>query len=103
MQQTTRPEAYSGTISKMTRVAILRCGKLPSFVNWEIPNLDELFEEDNLLVQGFETHSFQAEPVVWSDPGIDWDKFDAALIRSTWDYLDEQDRFLQILSVIETS
>jgi len=87
----------------MTRVAILRCGKLPSFVNWEVPNLDELFEEDNLLLQGFEAQGFQAQSVVWSRPHIDWNQFDVALIRSTWDYLDEQERFLHVLSQIETS
>jgi hypothetical protein len=87
----------------MTRLAILRCGKLPSFVNWEIPNLDELFEEDNLLVRGFQSAGFQAEPVVWNGPNIDWGQFDIAVIRSTWDYLDEQERFLQVLSQIEAS
>ncbi|HEX9387443.1 MAG TPA: hypothetical protein VF918_14060 [Anaerolineales bacterium] len=87
----------------MTRVAILRCGKLPSFINWEIPNLDELFEEDNLLLHGFEAQGFQAEPVIWNDPKIDWDQFDIALIRSTWDYLDEQEQFLQVLSKIDDS
>ncbi len=55
----------------MTRVAILRCGKLPSFVTWEIPNLDELFEEDNLLIRGFEKQGFQAQSVVWNDQEID--------------------------------
>jgi glutathione synthase/RimK-type ligase-like ATP-grasp enzyme len=87
----------------MTRIAILQCGKLPSFVNWEVPNLDELFEEDKLLLQGFHTQAFQAQPVVWSRSAIDWNQFDIALIRSTWDYLDEQERFLQVLSQIETS
>jgi glutathione synthase/RimK-type ligase-like ATP-grasp enzyme len=87
----------------MTRIAILRCGKLPSFVTWEIPNLDELFEEDNLLVDGFEAQGFQARPIIWSDPSIDWDQFDIALIRSTWDYLDDREHFLYVLSAIEAS
>jgi len=87
----------------MTRIAILRCGKLPSFVNWEVPNLEELFEEDNLLLKGFEARGFQAQSVVWSEPGIDWNQFDIALIRSTWDYLDEREQFLQVLSQIEAS
>ena len=87
----------------MRRVAILRCGKLPSFVTWDIPNLDELFEEDNLLIQGFRAGGFDAIPVVWNDPDIDWDQFDIALLRSTWDYLDEQERFLEVLSQIEAS
>lgn len=87
----------------MTRVAILRCGKLPSFVNWEIPNLEELFEEDHLLIDGFEARGIQAESVVWNRRDVDWDQFDLALIRSTWDYLDEQDQFLEVLAQIESS
>lgn len=87
----------------MTHIAILRCGKLPSFVTWDIPNLDELFEEDNLLIKGFEAQGFQASPVVWSDPNIDWNQFDIALIRSTWDYLDAPELFLNVLSKIEAS
>jgi glutathione synthase/RimK-type ligase-like ATP-grasp enzyme len=87
----------------MTHVAILRCEKLPSFITWDVPNLDELFEEDNLLIRGFEAQGFQASPVVWSDPSIDWDQFDIALIRSTWDYLDAAEQFLQVLSHIESS
>ena len=87
----------------MTRIAILRCGKLPSFVTWEIPNLDELFEEDNLLLRGFEAAGFDPSPVVWADTTVDWNQFDIALIRSTWDYLDEQEYFLRVLSEIEQS
>lgn len=87
----------------MTSVAILRCGKLPSFVNWEVPNLEELFEEDHLLIRGFERQGFNAKPVVWNDSHIDWTQFDIALIRSTWDYLDERQHFLQVLSQIENS
>ena len=87
----------------MTHIAILRCEKLPSFITWEIPNRDELFEEDNLLIRGFEAQGFQASPVVWSDPAIDWNQFDIALIRSTWDYLDASEHFLNVLSKIESS
>lgn len=87
----------------MKRVAILRCEKLPSFVNWEIPNLDELFEEDDLLIHGFQAQGVHAQPVVWNDPDTDWDRFDVALIRSTWDYLDDQEKFLHVLSQIESS
>src|SRR6185503_17958136 len=87
----------------MTHIAILRCEKLPSFITWEVPNLDELFEEDNLLIRGFEEQGVQASPVVWSDPNIDWNQFDIVLIRSTWDYLDASAHFLNVLSKIETS
>jgi glutathione synthase/RimK-type ligase-like ATP-grasp enzyme len=87
----------------LTRIAILRCGRLPSFITRDVPNLDELFEEDKLLQRGFEAQGFEAVPVVWNRPDIDWNEFDIALIRSTWDYLDEQELFLQVLSQIEAS
>lgn len=87
----------------MTRVAVLRCSKLPSFVTWDIPNLDELFEEDNLLIQGFQGQGIDARPVTWNDPDVDWKQFDLALIRSTWDYLDEREQFLNVLFDLETS
>ena len=85
------------------RIAILRCENLPSFVTWEIPNFDELFEEDKLLIRGFEAQGFQASSVVWTDPKINWNQFDIALIRSTWDYLDHPELFLNVLSKIESS
>ena len=30
----------------------------------------------------------------WDDPGVDWSVYDAALLRSTWDYVDRIDEFL---------
>jgi len=31
---------------------------------------------------------------VWDDPSVDWDRFDAVLIRTTWDYNDKREAFL---------
>jgi hypothetical protein len=33
--------------------------------------------------------------VVWNDPTVPWESFDAALIRSTWDYPDHVEDFLR--------
>jgi O-ureido-D-serine cyclo-ligase len=35
-----------------------------------------------------------AEVPCWDDPGVDWSRYDAALLRSTWDYVDRIDEFL---------
>ncbi len=35
-----------------------------------------------------------AETPCWDDPGVDWDRYDAALLRSTWDYVDRIEEFL---------
>ena len=87
----------------MTHIALLRCAQLPSFVTWEIPNLDELFAEDKLLQRGLEQVGFEVSIVSWRDPNIDWEQFDMALIRSTWDYLDHPEHFLKVLAQIEAS
>jgi hypothetical protein len=87
----------------MKRIAVLRWNTLPSFVTWDIPNTDELLAEDNLVLEGFKAHGFEAVSIVWIKPDMDWHDFDAALIRSTWDYIDETPRFLDALSRIEAS
>ena len=35
-----------------------------------------------------------ADTPCWDDPGVDWSNYDAALLRSTWDYVDRIDEFL---------
>src|SRR5687768_13360076 len=85
------------------RVAILRCQNLPSFVTWDIPNVDDLFSDDRLLVQEFTRRGIEASSVVWRDRDIDWNQFDLALIRSTWDYIDDREHFVAVLSEIEAS
>jgi glutathione synthase/RimK-type ligase-like ATP-grasp enzyme len=34
------------------------------------------------------------EPVVWTDPGTDWARFDLCLLRATWDYHERPAAFL---------
>jgi glutathione synthase/RimK-type ligase-like ATP-grasp enzyme len=84
-------------------IAILRCQDLPNFITWDIPNVDDLFHEDRLLITAFQERGFDASPVVWRDPDIDWARFDAALIRTTWDYIDNIEEFLRVLSTIDGS
>jgi glutathione synthase/RimK-type ligase-like ATP-grasp enzyme len=85
------------------RVAVLKCRKLPSFVTWEIPNVEDLFADDRMLIAELAERGVEAESVVWSDSSVDWDQFDLALLRSTWDYIDERERFLSVLAEIEES
>jgi glutathione synthase/RimK-type ligase-like ATP-grasp enzyme len=85
------------------RVAVLTCSRLPRFVTWEIPDVDALFTDDRMLIAAFQERGVAAEQVVWSDPGVDWDTYDVALIRSTWDYIDDRELFLSVLTTIESS
>ncbi|PIQ37651.1 MAG: hypothetical protein COW59_06010 [Lysobacterales bacterium CG17_big_fil_post_rev_8_21_14_2_50_64_11] len=36
-----------------------------------------------------------AQRVAWNDPTVSWQRFDAVLLRSTWDYTDQLPAFLQ--------
>ena len=38
----------------------------------------------------------------WNDKSIAWESFDAAVIRSTWDYVPVRDNFLQFAKNVET-
>jgi glutathione synthase/RimK-type ligase-like ATP-grasp enzyme len=62
------------------RVALATCEWLPGLDPDDAPLLAELGD--------------QAEPVVWSDPDVDWSGYQAVLIRSIWDYFVRHDEFL---------
>lgn len=85
------------------RVAVLRCDRLPSFVRWEIDDVEALFDDDRRLIEAFRERGVDAEPVAWSTPDVDWSEFDAAVIRSTWDYVDGPARFVGAMTRIDRS
>ncbi len=92
-----------GVVRQTMRVAVLRCNALPSFVTWPIPNVDDLFADDHLLIAEFVKRGIDVSSLAWGDPGTDWSQFGLALIRSTWDYIDDRARFLSVLSAIDAS
>lgn len=84
------------------RVAVLRCERLPRFVTWEIPDVEALFEDDRLLIDALRRRGIHAESVAWSDD-VDRARFDLAVLRSTWDYVDRRSEFLDAIAAIEAS
>jgi glutathione synthase/RimK-type ligase-like ATP-grasp enzyme len=54
----------------------------------------DLHHDDHALVSSLAAHGLRPVPAIWSDPAVDWSAFDAALIRSTWDYFHRRDEFL---------
>jgi O-ureido-D-serine cyclo-ligase len=46
------------------------------------------------LVRAFTSSGAQAEARIWDDPDVDWTLYDAAVLRSTWDYVDRIGEFL---------
>ncbi len=74
-------------------VAILTCDGLESYK-----------EDDRRMAQILaRALSAPVEHVVWNRPDIDWKRFQAVIIRSTWDYPRGQnlDRFLKVLESID--
>lgn len=57
------------------RIAIATCADLP-----------QLDEDGPGLVHSLSRRDVLATPVVWDDPAVSWDAFDAVVLRSTWDY-----------------
>jgi len=47
-----------------------------------------------LLLAAAEQRGTTADLVVWNDPAVDWDAYDAVVVRSCWDYTDRRDEFL---------
>ncbi|MDP3542349.1 MAG: hypothetical protein Q8T11_07780 [Elusimicrobiota bacterium] len=58
-----------------SRVALVTCGSIP-----------ELNDDDHPLLAELWCLGIEAEPAVWDDPAVDWGSYDAAVIRSAWDY-----------------
>ncbi len=61
----------------------------------------QLTAEDRLLAQTFQKQGISATAVVWSDPEIDWNNFDALVIRSCWDYHRKVGEFMNWVGHIE--
>jgi hypothetical protein len=53
-----------------------------------------LDEDLPLLLRAFAAAGASAEIVDWDDGGVDWDRFDGALLRSAWDYTERLPEFL---------
>ncbi|HYD51573.1 MAG TPA: hypothetical protein VEA99_03055 [Gemmatimonadaceae bacterium] len=65
--------------------------------------LPRLSPDDQLLVPALAARGVRAEPAAWDDPDVDWSAFDAAVMRSAWNYHLETERFDAWLRQMETS
>lgn len=66
------------------KIAIATCQNLPG---WEID--DAPFQAAlSAATINFELHA-------WDDPSVDWETFDACIIRTTWDYMPRREAFIE--------
>ena len=76
----------------MKKCALMTCEDLDNFVH------DEHILEEALRKQGWEFDWVQ-----WKDSSVDWNQYQCAIIRTTWDYTDDVDLFLKNLNRIKES
>ena len=55
-------------------------------------DLEDFFVWDNLLIAPFAERGISVETISWHAKDIDWSRFTAVIVRSTWDYQDDADR-----------
>lgn len=51
-------------------------------------------DEREVALDAWRDAGIAGETVAWDAPGVDWSRFDAAVVRSVWDYVDRREEFL---------
>ena len=64
-------------------------------------HLPELDPDSRLLLEPLSELGVGVEIATWSDPDVDWSRFDAVVIRSTWDYFHREEEFLAWIDRVE--
>lgn len=61
----------------------------------------ELSDDGKKIASALSDRGFRVEPVDWRDRTVDWTAFDAAVVRSCWNYHTEPTRFRDALASME--
>ena len=72
------------------QIAFVTYGRVPGFT-----------EDDKLLAQYLSQKNMVITPAPWDDAAIDWQQFDAIILRSMWDYFERPEEFNQWLDKLE--
>ncbi len=65
-------------------------------------NLDDFVCYDELLIEPLNKLGWEVEVVSWRAKE-NWNRFDVVIVRSTWDYQDEPERFMEVLESIDAA
>ncbi|WP_224995607.1 RimK family alpha-L-glutamate ligase [Cesiribacter sp. SM1] len=58
-------------------------------------------EENTLLLKYLQQKGLDIHKVIWSDPAVDWQQYDLAVLKAPWDYFDKFPQFKQWLHKLE--
>jgi len=76
-------------------IALVTCDILAQYA---APNVED---EDTLLTRYLREQGHHVEPRVWTNPAVEWEKYDVVLLKSPWDYFDRIDDFYAWLDRME--
>jgi len=65
--------------------------------------LDDFECYDSLAIEPLAQLGWHAEEVSWRDIQVNWNDYEAVIIRSPWDYQDDSEAFLSVLEKVEQS
>lgn len=66
-------------------------------------DLEGYVSDDELAIGPLNALGWEVSSVSWRDNNVDWDKFNAVVIRTTWDYHLAPDKFVDALQKIDAS
>ena len=66
-------------------------------------SLKNFFTYDKLLIEPMSKLGWDAEEISWRKEGVDWNYYAAVIVRSTWDYQNDSEKFLNVLKNINDS
>jgi glutathione synthase/RimK-type ligase-like ATP-grasp enzyme len=65
-------------------------------------SLENFYTYDKLLFEPMKTLGWIAEEISWRNETVDWKDFDAVVVRSTWDYQNDLEKFKSVLEKINS-
>jgi len=66
-------------------------------------NTKGFFTYDKLLIEPMKSAGWDAEEISWRKENINWNEYNAVIVRSTWDYQKDYKKFLEVLEKINNS
>lgn len=84
-------------MKKPGRTSTRRCAFL------SMDGLGDFVSDDELLLDPLARRGWEVEMVPWRRTGVAWDRFEAVVIRTTWDYWEDPEGFLRVLGEIDRS
>ncbi|HMN22900.1 MAG TPA: hypothetical protein PKE38_00305 [Ignavibacteriaceae bacterium] len=67
-----------------------------------IDSLENFHTYDKLLIEPMKTLGWVAEEVSWQNEKVNWADYDAVIVRSTWDYQNDAEKFVKVLEIINS-